>query len=203
MDIFFYAEHLSFNELTKDLPSEYKLEIDENIKENIKTKINEKSRGQNEDEKLTWKELSAVVRRFISRYLFGYKQNIDKLEFQLAKIDLWEQKFRNLNNLNQLINEKIGQFNLNVGQAFKFYELIGEEDKKILHDDSYLPSENEDDDELNEENENELSQEDENELGNEDKNELEKDENKGYEKEDRDGSEESDVVSEKSDNPDD
>jgi len=207
MDIFFYAEHLSFNELTKDLPSEYKLEIDENIKENIKTKINEKSRGQSENEKLSWKELSAVVRRFISRYLFGYKQNIDKLEFQLAKIDLWEQKFRNLNNLNQLINEKIGQFNLNVGQAFKFYELIGEEDKKILisenHDESYLQSENEDDNELSQENENELSQEDENELVNEDKNELEKDENKRYEKEDVGESEESDVVSEKSDNPDD
>ena len=61
-------------------------------------------------------------------------QEIKKFELvsQLYRTDLWEEKFLKLDNLNQLIKEKIGQFNFNVSQALRLYEIIGEEDRNSI-----------------------------------------------------------------------
>ena len=81
-----------------------------------------------------WKELAAAVRRFISRYLLGEKQNTDmkednSLENNLRRKDLWREKFENLETL---INEKISEFKIKVGQAFHFYEIIGKDDQNSI-----------------------------------------------------------------------
>ena len=133
MSIFFYVEHLSFKELSKTLKSEYKKQIDEGI---IK-KINAKLKDKKENEKLPWIEIAAAVRRFISRYLIGEIQSKDinedeKLIFQLHRADLWEEKYGELEYLEDLITEKISEFNLKVGQALEFYEIIGDEDKNSI-----------------------------------------------------------------------
>ena len=133
MSIFFYVEHLSFKELSQTLQPEYKKPIDEKIMTEIKTLLE----SQMADDKLPWKELAAAVRRFISRYLVGERQTTDVKEnnglvFQLYRTDLWEEKFGKLEDLESLITEKINKYNLTVGQAFNFYELIGKEDKESI-----------------------------------------------------------------------
>ena len=139
MNIFFYAEHLSFQELTKTLNAEYKKPIEEKVELDIKKKLEIKK----EDDKIPWKQLAAVVRRFISRYLVGDRQTIDidekqSLTFQLSRIDLWEEKFGKLEKLDELIQEKINQFKLTVGQAYNFYEIIGKEDKNSILSDKKM-----------------------------------------------------------------
>ena len=139
MNIFFYAEHLSFQELTKTLNVEYKKPIEEKVELDIKKKLEIKK----EDDKIPWKQLAAAVRRFISRYLVGDRQTIDidekqSLTFQLSRIDLWEEKFGKLEKLDELIQEKINQFKITVGQAYNFYEIIGKEDKNSILSDKKM-----------------------------------------------------------------
>ena len=134
MSIFFYVEHLSFNELIKTLQPEYKKDIDEKVIQEIKNKLENKK----EDEIIPWKKVASVTRRFISRYLIGDLQTTDiketnQLAFYLTKIDLWEEKYGKLDDLENLVTSKIKEFNLTVGQAFKFYEIIGDEDKKSIN----------------------------------------------------------------------
>ena len=67
------------------------------------------------------------------------------LDFQLGRIDLWGEKYGNLDNLIQLVSEKIKNFNLKVCHALYFYNIIGEQDKqdKSLHNikDNYYENE--------------------------------------------------------------
>ena len=55
-----------------------------------------------------------------------------ELVSQLYRIDLWEEKLGKLDDLEELITEKIKKFNLTVGQVFNFYEIIGEEDRNSI-----------------------------------------------------------------------
>ena len=55
MNIFFYTEHLSFNELSKTLQEEYKKKIEDSIVEDIKKGLEIKI----ENDKLPWKDLAA------------------------------------------------------------------------------------------------------------------------------------------------
>jgi len=133
MNIFFYTEHLSFNELSKTLQEEYKKKIEDSIVEDIKKGLEIKI----ENGKLPWKDLAAAVRRFISRYLVGDRQTTDvnensELIFQLSRRDLWEEKFGKLENLEQLISDKMNKFKIKVGQAYNFYKIIGTEDKNSI-----------------------------------------------------------------------
>ena len=133
MNIFFYTEHLLFNELCKTLQVEYKKKIDDNVIEDIIKGLE----IENENDKLPWKDLAAAIRRFISRYLVGDRQLADisensELIFQLSRKDLWEEKYGKLENLEQLISDKMNKFKIKVGQAFHFYEIIGTEDKNLI-----------------------------------------------------------------------
>ena len=133
MNIFFYTEHLSFNELSKTLQEEYKKKIEDSIVEDIKKGLEIKI----ENDKLPWKDLAAAVRRFISRYLVGDTQTTDvsensELIFQLSRRDLWEEKYGKLENLDQLISDKMNKFKIKVGQAYNFYKIIGTEDKNSI-----------------------------------------------------------------------
>ena len=156
MSIFFFFEHLCFKELSQNILDDYKKEINEEILEKITNKLN-----NNEiNEKISIKELGAAVRRFISRYLVGKKQNIDikddiPLLPLLKKPELWEEKIAKLSNLNELITHLLEEFGLTVKQAFKLYELIKEEDEKEIEfkeEDENNNNNNNDSDNENEEN---------------------------------------------------
>ena len=144
MSIYFYVEHLSFNELIKLLKPDYKKLIDEKVIKEIKTKLENKK----EKEIIPWKEVAAAVRTFISRYLIGefstvkIDENRD-LVSQLLRAELWEEKYGELDDFEDLIFSKINEFKLIVGQALDFYQIIGNEDKNsIISLESYKDTDN-------------------------------------------------------------
>ena len=134
MNIFFYSEHLSFKELKNMLQPEYKKLIDERVIIDIKKQLEIKDNN----EIILWKDLAAAVRRFISRYLVGIRQDTDinenmELAIQLSRIDLWDEKIGKLQNLEELIANKISKFKIKVGEALSFYNIIGKEDEKSIN----------------------------------------------------------------------
>jgi len=134
MNIFFFIEHLCFKELSETLQNDYIKEISEDLNSKIKEKL---FNSERKNCILTIKQLAAAVRRYISRYLAGKRESIDidvkrDLTYELSRIDLWEEKIGKLDNLYELLFSQIGEFNLNVGQAYEFYELIKAEDKIII-----------------------------------------------------------------------
>jgi hypothetical protein len=66
MDIFLFIEHFNFKNIIKTLHLIYKKEISDIKKNEIIKKLK-----QNNEEKITKKDLAVAVRRFISRYLAG------------------------------------------------------------------------------------------------------------------------------------
>ena len=144
MSIFFFIEHLCFKDLNNNIPDDYKKDINDDIISKIKDKLlNNKL-----NDKFTIKELGAAVRRFISRYLVGKKENVDINENTplinlLKRPELWEEKIASLNNLDELISAQLEEFKLTVGQSLKLYEAINEEDEKEIN----YQEEDEDDEE--------------------------------------------------------
>ena len=135
MNIFCIFEHLFFNDLVKTLNNEYKQLISEYTKSQIIHKLINKKDSLNI---ISLKNLGSATRRFITRYLTGITGVIDikedrKLVFELSRGEFWEEKIRNLDNLDKLLDEKLGEFNLKVGQAYEFYKIIGDEDKNDLN----------------------------------------------------------------------
>jgi hypothetical protein len=133
MNIFFYFEHLCFVDLAETLQPEYKKKIPEDKKNQIINKLLKKY-----DNKLyTIKDLAAAVRRFISRYLVGKTDTTDinekkELAYEICRLELWEQKIGNVDGFEAIIKEHLQDFNLKVGEAYDFYEIIGAEDKKSI-----------------------------------------------------------------------
>ena len=133
MNLFFFFEHLCFEDLSETLQPEYKKEIPEDKKNEISNKL-----LKNYNNKLfTIKDLGAAVRRFISRYLVGRLQTTDvnedrDLTFELSREDLWEEKIGKDDDLMEKLGELLSDFKLTVGQAFSFYKIIGIEDSKSI-----------------------------------------------------------------------
>ena len=135
MNIFCIFEHLFFNDLVITLNNEYKQLISEYTKSQIIHKLINKKDSLNI---ISLKNLGSATRRFITRYLTGrtgifYTDEHRNLVYELSRGELWEEKIRNLDNLDKLLDEKLGEFNLKVGQAYEFYKIIGDEDKNELN----------------------------------------------------------------------
>ena len=135
MNLFFFFEHLCFEDLAETLQPEYKAKIPEKTKELIIEKL---LKNKILDDVITVKSLGAATRRLISRYLVGKIQITDinenrDLSQYLSKEEFWEEKIGKLENLMDLVIEKIYEFKLTVGQAYEFYNIIGEEDRNALN----------------------------------------------------------------------
>ena len=135
MNLFFFFEHLCFDDLAETLQPEYRAVIPEDIKNRIIEKL---IKQKKENDPITIKNLGAATRRLISRYLAGKVQTTDisedrDLAFELTRIELWEEKIGRLEDLEELISAKIYEFKLTVGQANQFYNIIGEEDRIALN----------------------------------------------------------------------
>ena len=134
MNIFFLIEHFCFKELVETLHLVYKKEISEELQNKIKDKL---LSTEGDTATITIKDLGAAVRRFISRYLAGNFEMVNikedkELLDELFREDLWSKEIANSSDLENKIRDKIGEFKLTVGQAYAFYELIGDEDKKLI-----------------------------------------------------------------------
>jgi hypothetical protein len=135
MNVFFFFEHLCFEDLAETLQLEYREKIPEELKKQIEDKLLKKEK--NPEDKYTIKDLGAATRRFISRYLAGKLEVTDikedrELAYELTREELWEERIAKIEGLGEDIGWKLKDFNLRVGQAYEFYNLIGEEDRNAL-----------------------------------------------------------------------
>ena len=133
-------EHLcfSFCDINGKLRDEFKTQLNQKEKNDIKNYFT----SMHKDEIITKKEIAAAVRRYIIRYLLkdNNKNNVHNLKlFQcLERKYLWDNKIFSTikekgKDFNNLIKEYIRQFSfLEVGHCFEFYNIIGEEDKKLI-----------------------------------------------------------------------
>ena len=127
ISVFLFLEYLCFNLFSDNIKDYYKEDIDENIKKKIWELF---KNGKNNNDEL--KALAVSVRRFISRYLYRINNHDEfppemKLIIQLKRYDLWNKKFRKIEKIEQIL-DLINEFNLTIGQSYKFYELIREID---------------------------------------------------------------------------
>ena len=134
MNLFFFFEHLCFEDLADSLQLEYKAQIPEDLKNKIIENLLNK---KDPFDIISTRDLSAATRRLISRYLAGKLATTDinennDLSFELGRAELWEEKIGNLEDLVMLVIQKLKEFKLKVGQAYEFYNIIGDEDKNSL-----------------------------------------------------------------------
>ena len=144
MSIFFFLEHLCYDELTKNIQDKYKQELSDELRDNLSQKLLDNNKL---NDKFTIKELGAALRRLISRYLVGKNAIINEnnpLLPVLKKPELWEEEIAHLKNLEELIFNLLGKYNLTVGQSFNLYDLIKEEDEKEIAIDEEVDDEGED-----------------------------------------------------------
>ena len=135
MSLFCFFEHLCFNDLAETLQNEYKASIPEDIKNKIIEKL---IKNPDKEDKIPIKSLGTATRRLISRYLAGKMQVTDikedrPLANDLSREEFWEEKIGKLEKLEDILVDKLKDFKLTVGQAYEFYNLIGEEDRKTLN----------------------------------------------------------------------
>ena len=134
MNLFFIFEHLCFDDWKKTLQADFKIEIDKEIK----LKITEKLIKNYNVKAYSLKDLSAALRRYISRYLVGASQAIDientrPLPFELSRQELWEKRVWGSDfDLEKELKRHLGEFDLKVSHAYDFYKLIGGEDMKEI-----------------------------------------------------------------------
>ena len=135
MNLFFFFEHSCFSDLADSLQPEYKKLIPDDLKNKIKEKLLNK---KDPFDLINTRDLAAATRRLISRYLAGKLATTDvnennKLVEYLCKEELWEEKIGQLDDLTGLVSGKIFEFKLTIGQAYEFYNIIGDEDKKLVN----------------------------------------------------------------------
>ena len=135
MNLFFFFEHLCFEYLEKTLQKEYKIEISDELKTSIVNKLLNKEKPFSDI--ISIKALGAALRRLISRYLAGKSQVADfdekrKLSFEIGRDEFWEEKIFKLKNFEEITAATIYEFELNIGQAYALYNIIGEEDRNAI-----------------------------------------------------------------------
>ena len=135
VDLFCFFEQLCFNDLVKTLQNEYRALIPEDIKNKIIEKL---IKNPDKEDKIPIKSLGTATRRLISRYLAGKMQVTDikedrPLANDLSREEFWDEKIGKLEKLEDILVDKLKDFKLTVGQAYEFYNLIGEEDRKTLN----------------------------------------------------------------------
>ena len=136
MHVFFFFEHLCFEDLEKTLQPEYQAKLSEEQKNAITNKLLNKKKDPKDI--ITIRDLAAATRRLISRYLAGkleftdIKEDVD-LATHLSRLELWEEKYSKIDeDLMTLVPNYLSEFKLIVGQAYEFYNLIGEEDRNSI-----------------------------------------------------------------------
>ena len=128
--IFEYFEKLCWENIKKTVQLDYQLELSEEIKIHILNYFN-----KNEKEKLIKKkDFAMALRKFISRYLSGLRQDVDidsnlQLRQYICREDLWDKVMIESETFIKEINE-ICLLGIKIGHCFNLYNLIEEEENK-------------------------------------------------------------------------
>jgi hypothetical protein len=131
VSFFEYFEDLCWNQIKKHIPSNYKLEINDNAKQYISNYFNNTSHSK----KLNKKHFTTALRKLISRSIAGSHQDIDmksdlKLKMYIKREDLWNRVLLKTKLFNQEI-EKIFKEEILVGHCWKLYNLLEGENNTL------------------------------------------------------------------------
>ena len=127
LNIYKYFEHFCWKEIRVNINEQYQKKIDKNKKIEIINFFKNLEKEKN-DNLITKKDLAFALRRFISRYLAGKRGDTDidenqKLIGQIVRYDLWDNNI--IKNEEKFQNEIYYlTFDLNVGQALDFYDIL-------------------------------------------------------------------------------
>ena len=127
IDIYEYVEHLCFEQILDNVNIEFKVDIE---KDKIE-KINQYFNIKNDKRFISKTQLAKAVRKFISRFLSGkrneneVKENENILIFLEYKPDLWPKNFTEKDEFANEIEDMMENFTVEVKQACKFYEVLG------------------------------------------------------------------------------
>jgi len=122
-----FLEQFYYKDLIRNLNYKYKIKISKEKQKEIEVKL--------KDIIYIQKDLAAAVRRFITRYLTeaeDINENED-LADEIYRVDLWDEEMLKKGNLNSIL-DKLREIKLKVEEASDFYELINQEDKKIIEE---------------------------------------------------------------------
>ena len=131
VSFFEYFEDLCWNQIKKHIPSNYKLEINDNAKQYISNYFNNTSHSK----KLNKKHFTTALRKLISRSIAGSHQDIDmksdlKLKMYIKREDLWNRVLLKTKLFNQEI-DKIFKEEILVGHCWKLYNLLEGENNTL------------------------------------------------------------------------
>ena len=133
LSIFKLFEHFCWKEMKENINLQYKEKIDDNKKKEIISYFKEYNKFK--DKLISKRDLAGALRRFISRYLVGKRSDTEvdekqKLIKQIIRNDLWELYIIQNENKFQVEIYSL-TFDLNVNQAFEYYEILGEDELNI------------------------------------------------------------------------
>ena len=131
VSFFEYFEDLCWNQIKKHIPSNYKLEINDNTKQYILNYFNNNSQSK----KINKKNFTTALRKLISRSIAGSHQDIDmksdlKLKMYIKREDLWNPNLYK----NKLFNQEIDTIfkeEILVGHCWKLYNLLEGENNTL------------------------------------------------------------------------
>ena len=130
--VYSFIELLCYRPIINNLKEHYKIKIDEDTGKRILKLFDDKK-----FKIITKHNLSTACRMFMSRYLTGsrndddFNENMD-LSPQLERYELWSTEILdNKDVLNQELNY-LREQNLNIGQCFELYKLIGGDEEQEL-----------------------------------------------------------------------
>ena len=127
VSIFEIFEGLCWNEIKKNIPIDYQLEVPEETKKYILQYFDKIDR-MNEDKLINKKLFTTSLRRLISRYLAGSSEEVDiksnsSLKLYLGKEDLWNKQITE----NDKFEEEIYEFckdDILIGHCWDIYNLL-------------------------------------------------------------------------------
>ena len=134
LNLYKFLEQFCYKDLIRSLNYKYKVKISKEKQKEIEEKLKEYNYIQ--------KDLAAAVRRFITRYLSeidDINENED-LANEIYREDLWDEEILKKGYLRSVI-DKLREIKLKVEEAYDFYELINQEDIKIIKEYEKIRSE--------------------------------------------------------------
>jgi len=132
--IYEYIERLCYNQIEENVISDYHIEVSPETKEIIEKYYRELSRNSI----ITRKILADAVRKFVSRFLTGKRQEMDingdvDIFLFISKNELWPRNFTDDNKFEIEFSQIQDKFNskgkIKVNQAVKFYRILLPEEK--------------------------------------------------------------------------
>ena len=131
VSIFEYLEDLNWNEIKKNIPSDYQIELDEEIKKYI---LNYFDKIKNEKKLITKINFVSALRKLISRFIAGTRLDIDikedaKLNLFIKREDLWDKNILKDKLFEEEI-EKICKEEILIKHCWCLYNLLEGDDNK-------------------------------------------------------------------------